>query len=101
MMAVLMPTTRPRESTSGPPEFPGFNGAVCWMTLSMRRPSRERSDRAERLDDAGGHAGVEAERIADGDDELAGAQIFGFAERADGEIAGGQAARGRWLDRRR
>ena len=29
MIAVLMPTTRPRESTSGPPELPGLIGAAC------------------------------------------------------------------------
>ena len=27
MMAVLMPMTRPRESTSGPPLLPGFRAA--------------------------------------------------------------------------
>jgi hypothetical protein len=36
MIAVLTPTTRPRESTSGPPE-PGPSGAVCWITSPMRR----------------------------------------------------------------
>jgi hypothetical protein len=39
MIAVLMPTTRPWESTSGPPELPGFSGAACWMMFSMSRPS--------------------------------------------------------------
>ncbi len=28
MIAVLIPTTRPFQSTSGPPELPGFSGAV-------------------------------------------------------------------------
>ena len=49
MMAVLIPITRPRESTSGPPELPGFRGAVCWMTFSIRRPSRLRSARPRAL----------------------------------------------------
>src|SRR2546422_959377 len=35
MTAVLTPTTRPRESTSGPPELPGFKAASVWMTSSV------------------------------------------------------------------
>ena len=44
-MAVLMPITAPAESSSGPPELPGLSGAVCWMTLSIRRPFCPRSER--------------------------------------------------------
>jgi len=33
-----MPTTRPRASTSGPPEFPGLSAALCCTTPSIRRP---------------------------------------------------------------
>ena len=33
-MAVLMPMTRPRESTSGPPELPGLMEASVWMKSS-------------------------------------------------------------------
>ena len=36
--AVLMPITRPRESTSGPPELPGLSAASVWITPSMSRP---------------------------------------------------------------
>ena len=46
--AVLMPTTRPRESASAPPELPGLSAASVWMTFSTRRlvrPSRVPSDR--------------------------------------------------------
>jgi hypothetical protein len=43
--AVLMPTTSPREETSGPPELPGLSAASVWITSSMRRPLRERSER--------------------------------------------------------
>ena len=35
--AVLMPTTRPDESASAPPEFPGFSAASVWMTSSIIR----------------------------------------------------------------
>ena len=74
MMAVLMPTTRPRESTSGPPELPGLSGAVCWMMFSMSRPSWLRKRPAEGAHHAGGHGGLEAEGIAHGDDQLPDAQ---------------------------
>ena len=44
-MAVLMPTTSPAADTSGPPELPGLSAASVWMTSSIRRPLRDRSDR--------------------------------------------------------
>mmetsp|Transcript_50420 Transcript_50420/g.163348 ORF Transcript_50420/g.163348 Transcript_50420/m.163348 type:complete len:257 (+) Transcript_50420:286-1056(+) len=45
MIAVLMPTTREAESTSGPPELPGLSAtSVCTMS-SMSRPSFARSER--------------------------------------------------------
>jgi hypothetical protein len=34
----LTPITRPRASSSGPPELPGLIGASVWMTLSMLKP---------------------------------------------------------------
>ena len=48
-IAVLMPTTSPRESTSGPPEFPGFSATSVWMTLSISRPVVLRSERPSAL----------------------------------------------------
>jgi hypothetical protein len=42
---VLIPITAPLASSSGPPELPGFSGAVCWITLSIRRPCTPRNDR--------------------------------------------------------
>ena len=35
--AVLMPTTRPRESASAPPELPGLSAASVWITSSISR----------------------------------------------------------------
>ena len=32
---VFTPTTRPRESSSGPPELPGLMAASVWMTSSI------------------------------------------------------------------
>src|SRR5947208_291304 len=40
--AVLTPTTRPRASTSGPPELPGFKAASVWITSSISRPPTQR-----------------------------------------------------------
>ncbi len=49
MIAVLMPTTDPRESTSGPPELPGLIGAACCTMFSISRPSRARMLRPSAL----------------------------------------------------
>jgi hypothetical protein len=35
--AVLSPTSRPRQSTSAPPELPGLSAASVWMTFSTTR----------------------------------------------------------------
>ena len=43
--AVLMPITSPREDTSGPPELPGLSAASVWITSSISRPVRARSER--------------------------------------------------------
>src|SRR4051794_25250597 len=46
--AVLMPTRKPRPSTSAPPELPGLSAASVWMTSSMMRvapPERAGSER--------------------------------------------------------
>ena len=72
--AVLIPTTRPRESASAPPELPGLSAASVWMTFSTRRlarPSRVAERPAEGADDAGRHGAGEPERVADRDDQLA------------------------------
>ena len=47
--AVLTPTTRPRASTSGPPELPGFKAASVWITSSISRPPTERNERPSAL----------------------------------------------------
>ena len=48
-MAVLIPTTRPSPSISGPPELPGFRSASVWITPSMARPERLESERPNAL----------------------------------------------------
>ncbi len=49
MIAVLMPTTSPAALTSGPPELPGLSAASVWITLSISRPERVRSERPRAL----------------------------------------------------
>ena len=44
IIAVLTPMTLPRESTSGPPELPGFKAASVCSTSSISRPDPARSD---------------------------------------------------------
>ncbi len=43
--AVLMPITSPRDDTNGPPELPGLSAASVWITSSIIRPVRARSER--------------------------------------------------------
>ena len=38
MIAVLTPTTSPRELRSGPPELPGLSAASVWITSGISRP---------------------------------------------------------------
>ncbi len=35
---LFTPTTRPRASSSGPPELPGLIGASVWITSSIWKP---------------------------------------------------------------
>ena len=78
--AVLTPITSPSEDTSGPPELPGLSAASVWMTSSIMRPFRELSERPSAETITGGHAGVEAQRIADRDHQLAAPQRLGIAQ---------------------
>ena len=49
MIAVLMPITRPRLSSSGPPLLPGLSAASVWITLSTRWPVMLRKVRPRAL----------------------------------------------------
>ena len=104
--AVLMPTTRPRPSTSAPPELPGFSAASVWITSSTTRivASGARRERAaERGDDPGGDRALEAVRVADRDHELADAQVAPRRRAARGRAPARRRAarRGRRAGRRR
>ena len=48
-IAVLTPITRPAESSSGPPEFPGLMAASVWITLVISRPALVGSRRLSAL----------------------------------------------------
>ena len=43
--AVLMPTTAPLASTSGPPELPGLIAASVWIRFEIRLPLSTRDRR--------------------------------------------------------
>jgi hypothetical protein len=80
MIAVLTPTTSPREFSSGPPELPGLSAASVWITSGNQPAGAGAHAAAERADDAGGDRVLEAERVADGDGDLAAAQVGRAAE---------------------
>ena len=66
--AVLMPTTAPEASTSGPPELPGLIAASVWMRFEIRLPSSSVIVAALAGHDAAGDGErVGAERAADRD----------------------------------
>ncbi len=70
--AVLMPTSRPARSTSGPPEFPGLIAASVCSSPSQPRRARRLDRPVEPGHDAArdGRA-AEIERVADRDDGVA------------------------------
>ena len=89
-IAVLTPTTRPRPSTSAPPELPGFSAASVWMTLSTTRcaaPERTGSERPSADTTPAVTEPGEAVRVADRDDELADAQPGRVAEHGRVQVA--------------
>ena len=49
MIAVAIPTTRPCESTSGPPEFPGLIGTSVWIRSVSSTPGETGSFRPKAL----------------------------------------------------
>jgi hypothetical protein len=81
IIAVLTPITSPRVVTSGPPELPGFSAASLCRMSSIRRPVPRAQRSSQRADDAAGDRVLEAERIADGDGDLADADRARVAER--------------------
>ena len=91
--AVLTPTSRACESTSAPPELPGFNAASVWITFSTTRPP-EGKRASERRHDAGGHGAGEPMRVPHGDDQLAHPEHVGVAELHLGQARGGDAQHG-------
>ena len=81
-MAVLMPTTFPAASSSGPPELPGLMAASVWMRFVSDWLPSVRIGAALGRDDAAGHGiRIRAERAADGDDQLADLERIGLADR--------------------
>ena len=88
--ATTMPTTRPRLSSSGPPELPGLTAASNWMS-PVHLPLSVSAVRSSPEIDAGGHAVGQAERVADRDDGRphVGASAEGGGHDDLGELAPG------------
>ncbi len=80
IIAVLIPTTSPDAETSGPPELPGLSAASVWITSSINRPLRPRSERPRAETTPAVTVELEPERIADRDDQLATPEPPGIAE---------------------
>ena len=76
-IAVFMPMTLPSWVNSGPPELPWLIGASTWMNWSYGTGA---DIAAHRRDDACGDRAAQAERIAHGDDPLAGLHVGRIAE---------------------
>ena len=78
-----MPMTSAALLASAPPELPGWRAASVWMTSpSNRFPGAGRGHQAaaERAHDPCAHRALEAERVADGNDQLADPQPACIAE---------------------
>ena len=87
IMAVLMPTSRPSASTSAPPELPGLMAASVWMKswywLNPVRPLRPSALTMPIVT-----VWPQAERIADGENDVADFQLVAVGERDGGQIFG-------------
>ena len=74
MTAVLTPITSARELTSGPPELPGLRAASVWITVDQAA-ALARSERPTALMMPAVTVD-QAERVADGDGDLAGLDLL-------------------------
>ena len=86
MIAVLMPMTSPLRLTSGAARVAGIDRGVGLDEILVALDVEPGAP--ERADDARGHGLAEAERIADGDHEIADLEILRIAERQRGEVLG-------------
>ncbi len=77
-IAVLMPITRPAPSISAPPELPGLIAASVWMKKLVVGDAGLGA--GERRDDALRHRLADAERVADGEHDVADLEIVRGAE---------------------
>ena len=89
---MFTPITSPCDETSGPPELPGLRAASVWMTSSIMRPLLAAIERPRAEMTPAVTVELEAERVADGDDELAAAELLGIAEPRRRQVAGGVGA---------
>ena len=87
MTAVLMPITRPAAIDQRAAAVAGVQGRVGLDHVVDEMPGDAPQRSAQGADDAGRHRGLEPQRTADGDDQLADAQLRRIAERGVGQLA--------------
>src|SRR5215471_5856365 len=90
IIAVVMPTTRPLLSTSGPPEFPGLMEVSVWMSPVIFCLPGPGSVRSSATFDSGRDRPVQAVGVAHGDDQLPDAQRSA-AQFCHGQVIGANA----------
>ena len=81
MVAVFTPTTRPAESTSGPPELPGFSAASVWIDVVNQPPGIRPQRPPQRADHARRHRRLKSIRSANRNHNLPHAQPLRIAQR--------------------
>ena len=105
MVAVFTPTTRPAESTSGPPELPGIQRGVGLDHVVDQATGIRPQRPAQSADHARRHRRLESVGRADRDHDLADAQALRIAESGGGQARVSSSIResppGRWRDHRR
>ena len=84
----LMPSTRPRPSSSGPPELPWLIAASVWIAPVVSKPVSDWIERSERGDDADRERLLLAERAADGGHRRADVQVRRSSRAAAGAASG-------------
>ena len=76
MVAVLTPTTRPAESTSGPPELPGIQRGIGLNDVIDQAPGIRAQRPSQRAHHTRRYGGLKAIGRANGDGDLAHAQFL-------------------------
>ncbi len=80
IVAVLTPTTSPREFTKGPPELPVFKAASGLDHIVDQPAGAGPKGPAQRADNAGRHGGLKSQGASDGHHQLSDPKASGGAQ---------------------